>query len=665
MKRIVLIAFKKFTKEHYLKKLNEFLGKYVTVEGFSVEEGINDIGVADLVLFTGLGVAEPFKKKIMENTEIIYMRRTYTKQSIKKLLKIPSGTTAMFVCNEMISAVESISILNSIGIKHIDLVPVYPNMEIVPNLKYAITPAQIEYVPEGVEHIVDIGWRVIDTATMIDLVTKLGIVNKAINNEIAMRQKEIMPINFGLQYMFENSNMVLEMTNEGVVYTDEEFMINDYNDSMMKIIPMTQYIGTNIFDSIIPHENAPVFEKSGIVNKVLFKHPIFEKTFEVTKKPLTVDERRYGYIFLIEDVSEVKALEVRLKELHISRGYVTKYSFEDILGESEAIESCKAKAKKIAVSDNVVLLIGESGTGKELFAQSIHNASLRKNEPFLAINCSALYPQLLESELFGYEEGAFSGAKKGGKKGLFELADKGTLFLDEIGELPMSVQAKFLRILQEKELIRVGGSEIITVDVRIIAATNRRLTKLIEEKKFRKDLYYRLSIFPLLIPTLKERREDILYLIDRFMKDCKAEEKVLSSELIHFLIHYSWPGNIRELKNCIEYMAFMGEKFLDMPDLPPSIILEESSNQQTICKEVQFPDLIGAESEVAYFILKTLSFKAMGRRALLDEADKIGYAVSEYKVRNVMAYLTKNGFIAYETGRKGAVLTEAGRAFIR
>ncbi len=659
MKKIVLIALKKLTKVHYLEKLNDFLGNYVEIEGYSVEEGIENIYSADLVIITGMGVAEPFKKHLITDAEIIYLRRTYTKKGLKKILDLPNGITAMFVCNDMVSAIESISILNTIGIKHINLVPVYPGMAEIPDLKYAITPAQLEYVPKGVERVTDIGWRVIDTTTMLDIVTKLGIMNKAINNAIAMRQNEIISLNLGLQYMFENSNMVLEMTNEGVIYTDDNLNIKDYNGSMIKIIQMSKYIGQNIIGTIIPESFAEIFTQKEEVEKYSLKHPLFNKTFEVSKKAFTVNGKSYGYIFLIEDETEVKSLEFRVKGQSILSGYVTKYGFDDILGKSDVIMKCKERALKMATSDNVVLLIGESGTGKELFAQSIHNASKRSKMPFLAINCSALYPQLLESELFGYEEGAFSGAKKGGKKGLFELADKGTLFLDEIGELPMSVQAKFLRILQEKELIRVGGSEIISVDVRVIAATNKKLTELIEEKKFRKDLYYRLSIFPLLIPPLKERKEDILYLVERFVKDSNAEDKILSSELIRFLTGYSWPGNIRELKNCIEYMTFMGEQQLGINDLPPSVMMDSKSDLKPMKRN--FEDLSLEEDQIATFILEFIKVRAAGRRALCDEAIKSGLTTSEYKVRKVMMYLKQKGYLAYEKGKKGATISEKGR----
>lgn len=233
-----------------------------------------------------------------------------------------------------------------------------------------------------------------------------------------------------------------------------------------------------------------------------------------------------------------------------------RYSFGEIIGESPAMEKVKDLAARIATSNSTVLLTGESGTGKELFAQAIHGLSLRKNNPFVAVNCAAIPDELFESELFGYEAGAFSGAKKDGKPGKIELAQSGTLFLDEISELPYQAQGKLLRVLQEREVERLGGTGIKKVDIRIIAATNRDLKMLVQEGKFRQDLYYRLYVFELLIPSLRQRKEDILnlahYYIDYFNKKLGTEVKYIDSELQERLLKYDWPGNVRELKANIE-----------------------------------------------------------------------------------------------------------------
>jgi transcriptional regulator with PAS, ATPase and Fis domain len=233
-----------------------------------------------------------------------------------------------------------------------------------------------------------------------------------------------------------------------------------------------------------------------------------------------------------------------------------RYTFAEIIGTSPSIMKIKDLAARIATSNSTVLLTGESGTGKELFAQAIHSLSSRKNNPFIAVNCAAIPEELFESEVFGYEAGAFSGAKKEGKPGKIELAQYGTLFLDEISELPYQAQGKLLRVLQEREVERLGGTSSKNVDIRIIAATNRDLRVLVQEGKFRQDLFYRLYVFDLTIPSLKQRKEDILplahYFIDYFNLRLGVDVNRIDPKLQDWLLNYEWPGNVRELKAYIE-----------------------------------------------------------------------------------------------------------------
>ncbi len=257
-----------------------------------------------------------------------------------------------------------------------------------------------------------------------------------------------------------------------------------------------------------------------------------------------------------------KQLEFYKKELKKALG--GEYTFEKIIGTSEKINRAKDLAKKVATSKSNVLLLGESGTGKELFAHSIHNASARREYPLIKVNCGAIPAELIESELFGYEQGAFTGAKKGGKPGKFELANKSTIFLDEIGDLPLNMQVKILRVIQEREIERIGGVKSQKIDVRIIAATNRNLLEMIKNKTFREDLYYRLNVISINIPPLRERREDIPLITHYLMKKLSSEMDRHVSEIsptaIEVLKHYHWPGNIRELANLIERAFNLIEK---------------------------------------------------------------------------------------------------------
>lgn len=235
------------------------------------------------------------------------------------------------------------------------------------------------------------------------------------------------------------------------------------------------------------------------------------------------------------------------------------YTFDKIIGKNEKVKKLIDYSKKIADSKSTVLITGESGTGKEIFAQAIHNYGIRRDKPFIAVNCGAIPNTLIESELFGYEEGAFTGAKKGGNPGKFEIAEGGTIFLDEIGEMPQDMQIRLLRVIEEGVLSRIGGGKQIPIDVRIIAATNKDLKHEVEQGNFRKDLYYRLNVLPIHLPALRERKEDIPELVNYYLKKTsKKLNKVcmeIPEEYMDYLKNYHWPGNIRELENIIELIV--------------------------------------------------------------------------------------------------------------
>ncbi len=288
--------------------------------------------------------------------------------------------------------------------------------------------------------------------------------------------------------------------------------------------------------------------------------------------PIIVKGELRGSVAVIHDITEIKRLTQELDHAkQIIRKLEAKYTFNDIIGSSEKIVNAIEKGGIAAQTPATVILRGESGTGKELFAHAIHNASNRKYSQFVRVNCAALSENILESELFGYEEGAFTGALKGGKIGLFERADGGTIFLDEIGEVKLSTQAKLLRVLQEKEIVRVGGTKSISIDVRIIAATNLDLERAVKEGKFREDLYYRLNVIPIRIPPLRDHKSDIYSLVVHFIKKFNQEygRNVIdiSQDSIEVLKSYDWPGNIRELENYIG-RAIINMKYADNIIMP-------------------------------------------------------------------------------------------------
>jgi PAS domain S-box-containing protein len=272
--------------------------------------------------------------------------------------------------------------------------------------------------------------------------------------------------------------------------------------------------------------------------------------------PIIVDGQLRGSVGVIHDVSEIRKLTDELNKVkQLVRQMSAKYTFDDLITESSSMKEAKRRAADVSRTPATVLLVGESGTGKELFAHAIHNASPRAKGPFIRVNCSAITDTLMESELFGYVDGAFTGAKKGGKKGFFEEASGGTLFLDEIGKMGLQVQAELLRVLQEKEITRVGDTRTIQVDVRIIVATNTDLESMVRAGTFRDDLYYRLNVVPITIPPLRDRKEDIpvlaRHLLRKFNQEYGRAVKTISDEAVELLQLHAWPGNVRELENII------------------------------------------------------------------------------------------------------------------
>ncbi|MGO4887039.1 sigma 54-interacting transcriptional regulator [Anaerobacillus sp. MEB173] len=314
----------------------------------------------------------------------------------------------------------------------------------------------------------------------------------------------------------------------------------------------------------------------------------------VNVAPVIVDGKLKGSVGVIHDMSEIKSLTDELERARqIIRTLEAKYTFDDIIVRSEEMNFAIQQAKLGAKTPATVLLRGESGTGKELFAHAIHNASDRKYNKFIRVNCAAISETLLESELFGYEEGAFSGAKRGGKRGFFEEANGGSIFLDEIGELSSNTQAKLLRVLQENEIVRVGGTKAIPINVRVIAATNVNLEKGIIDGSFREDLYYRLNKLPIHIPPLRERKEDLpvlcSYLISKINQDYGRNVEGITDEALKHLQQYEWPGNVRELENVLGramiYMHFH-EMFIDKRHIPPLQMNEQQMKQGQVNNQI-------------------------------------------------------------------------------
>lgn len=399
---------------------------------------------------------------------------------------------------------------------------------------------------------------------------------------------------------------------EGVISTDIEGKITIYNKIAEQVLGIKKTDVVSRFMKKISHPNIRKLYGDGqAVTKTIVS--LGEKRYVVNRIPL--EKHSDSLVITFQEIDKLMELNSEVRSYLSHHKFNAKHSFKDIIHESCNMEKTIQIAHEYSKSNSSVLLQGESGVGKELFAQSIHNASLQNEGPFIAINCATLPGNLLESELFGYEEGSFTGAKKGGKPGLFEMAHRGTLFLDEIGELPLELQSRLLRALQEKEVMRVGGQKIIPVDVRIISASNKDLFTLTEENNFREDLYYRLNVLQVRIPPLRERKEDIPVLLRYLWNKNYSTELKLSSKLWSRLLEYNWPGNIRELENVIERIHILSKNM----DLYNDDFIFNNKQQRNLFKGNFLEIEVGSLKDIEKQVIEYLHEKYEGNKQKISE----------------------------------------------
>ncbi|WMJ81014.1 sigma 54-interacting transcriptional regulator [Clostridium sp. MB40-C1] len=419
-----------------------------------------------------------------------------------------------------------------------------------------------------------------------------------------------------LKIQTKETNQIIDGLSYGILCVDSKGMIKYINKKGKKIFgTIKENVINHSVKEFIPNVNLELTgvkynaekinangKKIGLTiknNPVIFQGKKVSSIIEINK---TSDEVRDAYK-LIEGEKIVK--------------------FEDIIGESKSIKDVKHISKNIAKSNSTIILRGESGTGKEIFARAIHYESDRYNAPFIAINCASIPDNLLESELFGYEGGAFSGARREGQMGKFELANGGTLFLDEIGDMPLHLQPKILRALQEQRFRRIGGKKEINVNVRIIAATNRNLEDMVNNGEFREDLYYRLNVIPIFLPNLKERGQDVLllseYLLRKFCNILEKENKRFSNELKDIFIKYNWPGNIRELENVIEYLVNITEEKIITPQNLPVTMQQKLYGDKVQSKLSLKSRIEKYEANILMDMINIYGNDAKGKNKIVEE----------------------------------------------
>lgn len=660
MKKVAII-YKNSDNQEVIKYLKDNLEKifenYLIAENYYLDELPTNFKInADAYILTDGTMLYPLKDRITNYNNIVIMHRSLKKQPLYEISLIPKNTNVLIINDTYETAVQTLCSLYELGMNHINLVPFDPND--ADNSKYrdfqiCITPNEVHLVPDYIHKIINIGYREISFDTLISLMVRLDLDFEPTNRNLVRHIKSIAEPDIYIHNNYLNN-----------------FVKNHVFDSVINDYPTALIITNEKYNILFSNNKAKVlFDIKNNCTDVSLSHVMESELFAkikqefmpkdginfngihyfVEKTPIMLMDEVMGYYITFQNEKDLRDIEINAKKILEKKGLCAKYNFSDIIHVSPAMKECIVTAKKVALTNHTVLITGESGTGKELMAQSIHNYSQRKNMSFVAINCAALPESLLESELFGYESGSFTGARKTGKIGLFEQANGGTIFLDEIGDISPNLQSRLLRVLQERQVMRIGSDRMINIDTRIIAATNRDLASEVDKGNFRRDLYYRLNVISICIEPLKKRKEDILPLMSSFLG---SKYNQLTDSDKNILCTYTWPGNIRELESAaIHYNTLSSlPKYLLGPSetVPPQ-------------KNLSYIDDNCIEMEILKIIMENTQFShGIGRMQLNTCLKSLQIQIGDASLRNVLHRLEEKNLISIGNGRGGTRITEKG-----
>jgi len=673
--RIAVVAVDERVGRGFKNQLESIFHDEMEIVVLNLEDDQEKFLGFDLIMAASSAIYDQVKKKAPLNAKIITVIRNINILELHKVLDIEAGAKALVVSNYFYAAKETVDLLEEIGLNHIKYIPYSPDIKLsdeeLESMDLAITAGASDYVPKKITRIIDLGLKVIDISTIVEVILYLDLPLEKINLFSQRYMKEFISLNKKISDLKSTLVAVLNASSDGIMALDLNSNVIFKNNKIEAFLGTDKEIrkGDNIAE-FIDNANIINFIKS-YDDKDSDVFNINRRDVMINKNYLSDNQKVTGTVVSFNYVSEIENKEKEIRKKLVNKGNVAKYDFSDVIGCSKSIKSVTEMTRKVAKTDLSVLILGENGTGKELYAQAIHRNSSRRDGPFVAVNFAALPESLAESELFGYEEGAFTGAKKGGKRGLFELAHLGTIFLDEIGDASLSIQASLLRVIQEKEVLRIGGTSPIPVDVRIIAATNRDLKEMIKLNQFRQDLYYRLNTITIKVPPLRERKEDIKYIIDYYMKNLEVDKR-FTTEALDKLIEYDWPGNVRELENLIHYVAeIVDGNIIDVDDLPIDIaegsnmIEEDDTSVVNIIKSLENICSLAIFKSVLEE-LKTAddSYIKASRPYLLDKLLSKGIKTTDSTLRKVLKALDNWGFINVGSTRQGTRINQRGRNFL-
>lgn len=668
MKTIVVICPGKVTSLNLAKQLEQIFGQYTEILPFCLEDDFDfDLSNSVVVLSSPNAMDDRVREMMKGKNECIIARRVINHQYISELLSLPKATEVLVVNDREEATLQTITQLQALGVNYIKYYPYYPGIVAYPELDIAVTIGEPQLVPYRIKKVIDVGTRQIDITTLADIAKKLGLMEVLGSSLSSQYIHEII----GLLNMINDSAKNMKIVGDrletianclakAIMYADKEGIIITGNRELYNFLDCTSddLIGKNI-RSILPEVaiNDTNNDKVDVVE-------IHGKELLVTSKIVKGSGSEDGVIYTFERSEDIEKNEHELRRRTVVGVEANLYTFDDIIYKSGNMAKLMAKVKVFADTDSTILIQGESGTGKELIAQAIHSASKRAGGRFVPVNFASMPMSLIESELFGYEDGSFTGAKKGGKRGLFEVAHGGTIFLDEIGDSSPELQCRLLRVIQERQVRRVGGVKQIPIDVRVIAATNRNLPEEIAKGNFRPDLYYRLNVLPVKTLSLRERKPDIPALSNYFLNKYSEGHitditDVLDKEAVKLLFDYDWPGNIRQLENAMEYISCIGKngKKLDITELPDYITGKAEKPESAILEDVIGTDML-------WMLKKINVFNGLGRRNLAGLAKEEGLSLTEGQIRSLLSNAETFGFVKITPGRNGTVLTDKGHGVV-
>jgi transcriptional regulator with PAS, ATPase and Fis domain len=679
-KKLCVIGLAEVVCDAIGASLRSLIGEYADILCWCLETRMDEqipLGY-DLYLATYPGSDAYARKMLPDDCQILLAGRFVNPSNFDRLLELPKNTRILAVDNSLERANYLIWEIARFGVNHLAISPYYPDCPEPEKMaqSFAVGAGRKRNVPDWMEFI-NLGVKELTITTYARILQILDIPEEVLDSIVHTYMDSVFQMARRNNNIRTYLNSIINNIDEIIFGIDESggiFFKNNAAENLIASLGKASGVSLGFRDIFSELERPFSYYcencEEEIITKINGLHYVLQ--IKPVSEPIGGN---IGTLIIVKPVTRVQELENKVRRKLKGTGLTAKYTFANILGASPAIRQAVETARKFAGTPLTVLLESESGTGKELFAQSIHQASACASGPFVAFNFSALPETLAESELFGYEEGAFTGARRGGKPGLFEQAHNGTIFLDELGSASLAVQARLLRVLEEREVRRIGGERVLPVSVRVIAATNEDLSAMVRNKQFRNDLFYRLCICPLYIPPLRERTGDVLFLVKHFAETLHSRHLKFDSVLEDFCNTYDWPGNVRELQNMVTYLCAVVPpgRVCTTADLPRYFHSVNASSPAVERKSPTFTDVYaemvaGHTLDICTTLLVLFSEKTkghpLGREHIFDLLKDQYPAITHPALRRHLDTLKYLGMLHSGSTKQGTDITPSGRDFL-